>query len=645
MKLGNRRAMLLTISENIEMTLFSSDECCMVITTQERRDKNNSHQTYRYMEHPLVTDCEEDPKPLVHETQALVLEPQNCFRVMDLTDVMETEMEFFPPINLSDIELVEIKPGDSSIVTPTQNKVSRVKWKRLTPEKRGLVVKDVICLPRGHCVAELERQIAPQTKQQVAQAMGLTARITVDYSWSASQTESRLALVFQGQFVKKAEQRFTFTYLQCVQGSRVLFVPEAPVEGWTGKQVLRISEHGALYILSHHDYPQLTLNLDTILRLYRQVNMDRNVETHIQVMREDVLHSALKAVRRPGFCFTSTPIISFSEDETKSHEEPLCEFFRLTLLELTQSCVFEGRPGCLFFTYDLTALEDRKYYEAGVLIGWSLAQGGPGPCCLHPALYQLMCCQSPPLEDFNWKDIADTEAQIRLQELHCCHDVKLLSPSLRNWVSYCGIPRIQSAHSNEIPTIYACLVKHYIYHRVASMISQFIEGLNSCGGLWDLVKSEWEMFLPVMTSTKQQPLTLEEFKQLFTVCYSHADSELRAAEEATASHWETVLTLVSDGQTDFSFEDLLIFVTGADRLPPLGFRKLISLRFYSQGVNTSNLPHATVGSLELFLPRGVVECVDLLILLHKALHKALRLTQLQADGDGEENCSEGVMGF
>lgn len=51
--------------------------------------------------------------------------------------------------------------------------------------------------------------------------------------------------------------------------------------------------------------------------------------------------------------------------------------------------------------------------------------------------------------------------------------------------------------------------------------------------------------MPVMTSAQQQPLTLEEFKKLLNVCYSHPDSQLRAAEEATAGHWETVLTLVS----------------------------------------------------------------------------------------------------
>lgn len=147
------------------------------------------------------------------------------------------------------------------------------------------------------------------------------------------------------------------------------------------------------------------------------------------------------------------------------------------------------------------------------------------------------------------------------------------------------------------------------------MISQFIAGLNSCGRLWDLVKSHWEMFLPIMTSThqQQQPLTLAKFKQLFTVCYSHPDSDLRAAEEATVLHWETILTMVSgkhrgmeggqkyfmlssessctdvcpsdvqlDCQVDFSLQDLFIFITGAHQLPPLGFLKPLSLCFYSQ---------------------------------------------------------------
>lgn len=56
---------------------------------------------------------------------------------------------------------------------------------------------------------------------------------------------------------------------------------------------------------------------------------------------------------------------------------------------LQESPLFEGRPGRLLLTYDLAALEAKAYRKAGVLIGWSLAHGGPGPACLHPALFQV----------------------------------------------------------------------------------------------------------------------------------------------------------------------------------------------------------------------------------------------------------------
>ncbi|KAF7654018.1 hypothetical protein LDENG_00075750, partial [Lucifuga dentata] len=166
--------------------------------------------------------------------------------------------------------------------------------------------------------------------------------------------------------------------------------------------------------------------------------------------------------------------------------------------------------------------------------------------------------------------------------LQNCTDVKLLSPSLCDWVANCGIPGIYSARSVEIPAIYTWLVKHYIYHRVASMISQFAEGLNSCGGLWDTIQSNWEAFLPLMTSLEQRPLTLEDFRALFTICYSRPNGELRAAEEATVGHWERALALISNNQADFSFEELLAFITGADHLPSLGFPRQISLHFYCQ---------------------------------------------------------------
>ncbi|XP_010772876.1 uncharacterized protein isoform X2 [Notothenia coriiceps] len=658
---SEKKAVVIGITENIEMVLFSSMEHCVITLTQEEEEVSF---VQAHPEHPLVPDCEEEHGPQVETATRLQTQPKT-------EPHTETEPENAPPpLGLMEDIKMEMKPSP--------NKATRLKWKRLSLQMTGLAVKDVVCLHRGRYVAQLERHTVPRSKERAAlTAMGLTARITIDHSWLANQMQCRLAMLFRGKFATRAGQRFSFTYLQCVPGSRVLYVPDTPAEGWTGEQVLRTSGHGALYILSHQEYPQAgseestiktpilnrkefcpeantegrgielihtrpvvptiteesSLDLDALLRVFKQENMDGDVVTYIQVRRRDLLHSALKVVRRPGFCFSMTPIIAFSEEETDAHEGPLREFFSLTLLELQRSSVFEGLPGRLFFTYDLAALKDRKYYEAGVLIGWSLAHGGPGPRCLHPVLFQLMCGQNPSLEDFSWRDVVDAEARTRLQQLQSCTDVRLLSLSLCDWVSTCGIPGVYSAHSDEIPSIYIRLVKHYIYHRVACMISQFTEGMNSCGGFWGTVQSHWEEFVPVMTSAQRQPLMLEEFKKLINICYSRADSQLRAAEEETARHWEKVLTLVSDGQAECSFEDLLTFITGTDHLPPLGFPRLISLCFFSQDVSMSGvcLPHASTCALEFFLPRGISAAADLMVMLSRAMHVALGFKRFQIE--------------
>ncbi|CAL8238211.1 unnamed protein product [Merluccius merluccius] len=58
----------------------------------------------------------------------------------------------------------------------------------------GLVVKDVVCLPRGHLLAHPDRHGAPGGKERAAMATrGMTARIAINCGWSANQMESSLA--------------------------------------------------------------------------------------------------------------------------------------------------------------------------------------------------------------------------------------------------------------------------------------------------------------------------------------------------------------------------------------------------------------------------------------------------------------------
>ncbi|XP_061635850.1 uncharacterized protein LOC133481016 isoform X4 [Phyllopteryx taeniolatus] len=290
MKPNERKEALLAIKENIEMDLFSSEESSEVLSTQELDEENCfyqritiHHRSKLNLEHPLVSIWEEELTPEGHAQQDGLQNPKPSTVTPAqenksierrppppvFMDDIEIEMEVIPPPRKSEAKLVEVVT--TTFHTASLNKASRMKWKRLTPEQTGLVVKDVICLRRGHYSEEIMRNTAPQGKEQAAiSAMGMTARITIDREWSAKQMESRLVVLFRGRVAIQAGQRFSFTYLQCIQG--VPFVPVTPSEGWTGAQVLKITGQGALYIVSHHD--NLQASSDTVVVDGRQLCLE-----------------------------------------------------------------------------------------------------------------------------------------------------------------------------------------------------------------------------------------------------------------------------------------------------------------------------------------------------------------------------------
>nr|XP_061831523.1 uncharacterized protein LOC133616367 isoform X2 [Nerophis lumbriciformis] len=228
--------------ENIEMELFSSDPSCMMISTQEREQQYCFYP--KNLVPPLVRRCEENPQPEVPIKQA---------KTKANTPARERTKRYPPPVAFMQEMEMEMEWSHA----PSLKKESRAKWKSLTPQKTGLVVKDVLCLSGGYYDDELIRNIAPHGKEQEAlSAIGMAARITVDSEWSPKQLESRLVAFFRERVPKQTGRKFSFTYLQCIESCRVLFVPRTPAEGWTGAQVLRISENGALYLLGHHDHPK-----------------------------------------------------------------------------------------------------------------------------------------------------------------------------------------------------------------------------------------------------------------------------------------------------------------------------------------------------------------------------------------------------
>lgn len=94
--------------------------------------------------------------------------------------------------------------------------------------------------------------------------------------------------------------------------------------------------------------------------------------------------------------------------------------------------------------------------------------------------------------------------------------------------------------------------------------------------------------------------SLAELKDLVVVNFSVEGSSLRRAEEQAWVNFADFLDECEEGTTDCSVEDVLIFFTGAAKIPPLGFEKVPSITF--QHCPTAKFATSSTCDPELRLP-------------------------------------------
>ncbi|KAG7999758.1 Guanylate cyclase soluble subunit beta-2 [Nibea albiflora] len=260
-----------------------------------------------------------------------------------------------------------------------------------------------------------------------------------------------------------------------------------------------------------------------------------------------------------------------------------------------------------------------------------------------------------------------------IQQCKTAEDLTALQQDLCDWIAECGIPGVFKATVEDVPKIYAYVVKHYIFlsynystrgsnHREAeedTIFSWEMVLLNMIEGITEAVakeffdsrvttvvlnpseevertgKKEHVVFLVKQTDRahkttdqdqftdrgEKNPLSKAAFKAIFSYNYSTRGSNHREAEEDTIFSWEMVLlNMIEDKVTELRFEDLLIFVTGADEVPALGFPRKPRIDFYEQEAGRRRLPHASTCAMCLHLPRGITEEDK----LHEMLFQATR---------------------
>ncbi|XP_031333806.1 uncharacterized protein LOC116176150 [Photinus pyralis] len=153
------------------------------------------------------------------------------------------------------------------------------------------------------------------------------------------------------------------------------------------------------------------------------------------------------------------------------------------------------------------------------------------------------------------------------------------------------------------------MLKFYAIKRVEEPIKQFIEGLKTCD-IYNQIR-EYPRLFKDMFCKDQMILTGETLENIFQIEYSDIGSTQRDLENRAMSYFRDYIgdceeTLLEDDADEnegqaITLADILIFATGADCVPPLGFPIVPKIMFL-HGENSGKYPLANTCALNLKIP-------------------------------------------
>jgi len=347
-------------------------------------------------------------------------------------------------------------------------------------------------------------------------------------------------------------------------------------------------------------------SVQELIQKFIDINLEKEKDPAIIVIRRrDIMSTTLKAVERKKFSFVLPLLVNFSGEEGVDAGGPKREFFHLLMSSLKSMGIFEGR----WFSHDIELLSNQKYAYAGKLISWSILHGGSGPKALSSEAFKVM--KDLPSSSTNAiQAISDEKLQKVLQDLESCStpdDFERFKVNNADAVAEYGYNKIYVSGITHKEKIIRCLLKQAFVFSVNAEIHQFIEGLNAVGKLGDLMLANPNLFEAIMCESHEK-LCLAEFSKLYIVEFSEVGSNKRELEDQTVYSFEVFLKDLEDGEIEeINLGHLLMFITGADCIPPLGFHYAITVKFYDVEPGIKRYPWSSTCALTLNLPRGIAD--------------------------------------
>ncbi|KAF6351300.1 G2/M-phase specific E3 ubiquitin protein ligase [Rhinolophus ferrumequinum] len=290
----------------------------------------------------------------------------------------------------------------------------------------------------------------------------------------------------------------------------------------------------------------------------------------LYINKANIWNNALDGFRNQKFNPSYTmEIVYVNENDHFGREHPGSkqEFLSLLMQHLENSPLFEGSLS-KNLSLNSQALKENLYYEAGKMLAISLVHGGPSPGFFSKTLFNCLVCgpenTQPILDDVSDFDVA--QIIIRINAATNVADLNSVMNDCYNYLELIGCLRLITSLSDKYLLAKDILYYHVI-KRVQAPFESFKQGLKTLGVL-EKIQTYPEVFYGIFCH-KPENLSAEILGDLFTV---HTLSDAQ-----TLGFWNNYLQAVEDGKSAATMEDILIFATGCNSIPPAGFKPTPSI--------------------------------------------------------------------
>nr|XP_021328571.1 G2/M phase-specific E3 ubiquitin-protein ligase-like isoform X1 [Danio rerio] len=323
--------------------------------------------------------------------------------------------------------------------------------------------------------------------------------------------------------------------------------------------------------------------------------------SRFNINRANIWDGAVRGFKRASYDPLHDMLVKFTDDEGSTEDAvdtggPKREFLTLLMDCLKARRIFDGPENGRFLTFNNAAVREDEYFLAGRMIAVSIVHGGPGPRFLSNMLYDYLIGRT----DINGtvEDVTDETMKAALIEISSAESLDELHTLIEKYESL-----LQTAGCFDFPqsvkgkdNIVKDFILWYIIYRNQYSVQRFRDGLSTLDVI-NALQQHPIAFRPYMCYSVDR-LTAVSLEDVFKPQLSEPGSTRRQEETRILGYWRDYLLDTGEQETGVSLQNILMFATGLDSLPPstivpqprLIFERSSKFPIASTCANTIKLP-------------------------------------------------------